>query len=200
MNKDILHWISTSGHFLGALFYYSPTEPKLEPIHQFLQQTNWQQEWQPLVSPEIVNKLQQGLINPDLELEHQALFIGPYQFKAAPWGSVYLDPEQVIFGASLLKLRNFLHQNQVEFVKLQDEPEDHIGLMLMLASYLAEHHPEILAEFLTEHFFTWSDHYLALLAEQESLFYQGLALLTQYTLVNWQQQLALPKKKVQLYR
>ena len=42
------------------------------------------------------------------------------------------------FGNSLLALRDFLQQHQIAFQTQQDEPEDHIGLMLMLAAYLAE--------------------------------------------------------------
>lgn len=200
MNKESLDWIATSGHFLGALFYYSPSSPQLEAIHQFLKQPDWQQEWQSLNQMDIVHKLQQGLISTDLEAEYQGLFIGPHQLKAAPWGSVYLDPDQVIFGDSLLKLRNFLSYHQVEFVSTQDEPEDHIGLMLMLSAYLAEQNPHILVEFLADHFFTWVNRYLDLLTQQDSVFYQGVALLTQHTLAGWQVQLNLPIKKVQLYR
>ena len=56
------------------------------------------------------------------------------------------------FGNSLLALRDFLQQHQIAFQTQQDEPEDHIGLMLMLAAYLAENRPHLLIEFLREHF------------------------------------------------
>ena len=40
------------------------------------------------------------------------------------------------------------------------EPEDHIGLMLALMSYLARNQPDDLDEFLQIHLLTWSSHFL----------------------------------------
>ena len=41
--------------------------------------------------------IKQGLTQ-DLTEQYQNLFIGPNELLAPPWGSVYLDPECVIFG------------------------------------------------------------------------------------------------------
>ncbi|UAX41700.1 Tat proofreading chaperone DmsD [Pasteurella canis] len=201
MNTAQLEWISVSGRLLGSLFYYAPDNQNLAPIIDFFQQSDWQAEWQPTPSTDVVVKIEQGLLSEQLAFEYQHLFIGPNALIAPPWGSVYLDPESVIFGHSLLKLREFLRQHEIAFVIEQNEPEDHIGLMLMLAAYLAENHPELLNVFLAEHFLTWSTRYLQLMAaQQESAFYQGIALLTQLTLTDWQQQLAIEVQKTRLYR
>ncbi|MFD1806034.1 Tat proofreading chaperone DmsD [Pasteurella oralis] len=201
MQTEQLQWISASGRLLGTLFYYTPDDQHLAPIIEFFQQADWQNEWQPKPHAEIVQKITQGMHSEQLAMEYQGLFIGPNTLIAPPWGSVYLDQESVIFGDSLLALREFLRQNEVAFVTEQDEPEDHIGLLLMLAAYLAERRPDLLNVFLAEHFFTWSTRYLQLMAEQqESVFYQGLALLTQLTLTDWQQQLAIEVQQVRIYR
>ncbi|HHT7855539.1 Tat proofreading chaperone DmsD [Pasteurella multocida] len=201
MNMEQLQWVSLSGRLLGALFYYSPLEPQCAPILVFFEQPDWQCEWQHEVDEEILRAIQQGLKTEQLDKAYQELFIGPLALSAPPWGSVYLDPESVLFGDSLLKLREFLHQHHVEFVVTQNEPEDHIGLMLLLSVYLAETQPELLVEFLSEHLFPWSTRYLQLLAnQQESVFYRGIALLTQATLNQWQQYFDVQVKTTRLYR
>ena len=112
--------------------------------------------------------------------QYQRLFIGPEQLIAPPWSSVYLDPESVIFGNSLLDLRNFLRKLQIALTQNETEPEDHIGLMLLLAAYLAESKPELLPEYLSKHLLIWAVHYFDLVAQQTDFpFYQGLALLAQ---------------------
>lgn len=201
MNMPQRQWVSLSGRLLGALFYYAPTEAQLESILDFFRQPDWQHEWQHEVDATILQAIQQGLTTEALDTTYQELFIGPAALSVPPWGSVYLDPESVLFGDSLLKLREFLRQHRVEFVTTQNEPEDHIGLMLLLSAYLAENRPELLVIFLSEHVFTWSTRYLQLLANQQtSVFYRGLALLTQATLNQWQQQLDIQVNSVRLYR
>lgn len=81
------------------------------------------------------------------------------------------------------------------------EPEDHIGLMLMMAAWLADHSPEMLDVFLSEHLLPWSSRYLALLEQGAAhSFYQALALLAQRTLEGWQQHCLLPITERELYR
>ncbi|MDP9500347.1 Tat proofreading chaperone DmsD [Bisgaard Taxon 45] len=201
MNIQHCKWVSLSGRLLGALYYYSPTESQLEPILAFFRQPDWQTQWEDEVDSDIVHCIQKGLVSEQLDREYQALFIGPNTLWAPPWGSVYLDPESVLFGDSLLKLREFLRQHHVEFVTTQNEPEDHIGLMLLLSAYLAENRPELLLIFLSEHVFTWSTRYLQLLANQQtSVFYRGLALLTQATLKQWQRYFNVEVNARHLYR
>ncbi|MGY4677747.1 Tat proofreading chaperone DmsD [Pasteurella sp. P03HT] len=202
MNQtEKLSWIAMSGRLLGALFYYAPDNQDIVPMLNIFRRPDWQEEWQPTPPSELVQAMKQGVASARLDLEYQTLFIGPDALFAAPWGSVYLDPESVIFGESLLRLREFLRQNNVEFVNEQHEPEDHIGLMLMLSAYLAEHHPTLLNTFLSEHFLVWSSRYLTLLSEQnESVFYRALATLTQLTLDGWKQALALDVKPARFYR
>ena len=80
------------------------------------------------ISPIALNKGMEKLND-----DYQALFIGPNALPAPPWGSVYLDKEAVIFGSSLLELRNFMRQHGISLQLAQKEPEDHFGLMMMMA-------------------------------------------------------------------
>ena len=162
------------------------------------------QEWEiPLeekTSEKLTALIKRGL-KQDLTEQYQNLFIGPNELQTPPWGSVYLDPECVIFGHSLLALRAFLKRHQIAFQSQQDEPEDHIGLMLMLAAYLAENRPHLLAEFLRQHLLTWAPHFLSQLANVENHpFYQGLAQLTLITLDDWKLKLNLSVPEVRFYR
>lgn len=196
--------ISLYGRLLGASFYYEPSDSRIAGVLDFFSQPTWTEEWEiPLeekACEKITALINQGLTQ-DLTEQYQNLFIGPNELVAPPWGSVYLDPECVIFGNSLLALRDFLKRHQIAFQAQQDEPEDHIGLMLMLAAYLAETRPHLLVEFLSQHLLTWVPHFLNKLANVENHpFYQGLAQLTLITLDDWKQKLSLSVLDVRFYR
>ena len=196
--------ISLYGRLLGASFYYEPSDSRIAGVLDFFSQPTWTEEWEiPLeekACEKITALINQGLTQ-DLTEQYQNLFIGPNELVAPPWGSVYLDPECVIFGNSLLALRDFLKRHQIAFQAQQDEPEDHIGLMLMLAAYLAETRPHLLVEFLSQHLLTWVPHFLNKLANVENHpFYQGLAQFTLITLDDWKQKLSLSVPDVRFYR
>ncbi|WP_032109800.1 Tat proofreading chaperone DmsD [Necropsobacter massiliensis] len=196
---DIHPKIAISGRLLGSLFYYAPDDPRNEQVLDFFQQENWQDNW--------VFKTAQktpALFEADLETlaqQYQALFIGPNALPAPPWGSVYLDKDGVIFGESLLKLREFLQQNQLHFVAPDHAPEDHIGLMLFLTAYLSEQHQALITPFLAQHFLPWAYRFLDLMiAQRISSFYRNLAQLTKESLQTWQRELALEPETLPLYR
>lgn len=202
--QNTFQQISLYGRLLGASFYYEPSDSRIAGVLDFFRQPTWTQEWEiPLeekACEKITALINQGLTQ-DLTEQYQNLFIGPNELVAPPWGSVYLDPECVIFGNSLLALRDFLKRHQIAFQAQQDEPEDHIGLMLMLAAYLAETRPHLLVEFLSQHLLTWTPHFLTKLANVENHpFYQGLAQLTLITLDDWKQKLSLSVPDVRFYR
>ena len=81
------------------------------------------------------------------------------------------------------------------------EPEDHIGLMLGLMAWLAQHQPESLSEYLRIHLLTWAGHYLDELARAaEHPFYEGLARLTRASLDGLQESLSLEVIEPMFYR
>ncbi|WP_211959058.1 Tat proofreading chaperone DmsD [Budvicia diplopodorum] len=186
--------VSLTGRMLGAVLYYSPDSDDLAPILDLLQHDEWSGEWpcgEDIDIQRAAALISSGLTSDNAETlaeAYQRLFIGPDALPAPPWGSVYLDHESVIFGDSTLALRNWQAELGIEVQQQQREPEDHIGLLLMLAAWLAESRPEHITPLLAEHLLPWSGRFLALLEEKaEHPFYQGMALLTRIALDDWQQ-------------
>ena len=115
--------------------------------------------------------------------EYRRLFVGPGGMPVPPWGSVYTDRECVVFGASTLALRQWMRERGIERLGTEADPEDHIGYLLLLMAWIAEHQPEFLREFMEQHLLTWSAHFLKQLEEAaEHPFYRGLAGLTRVSL------------------
>lgn len=71
----------------------------------------------------------------DLQVEHAALFIGPFELLAPPYGSVYLDGNHKIMGDSTVSVQNMYRQAGLQLE--EKEVPDHIALELEFASYLA---------------------------------------------------------------
>lgn len=134
---------------IGSLFFYPPNEPQNKPLIALFQTGAWQADCH-FLSENKRSEIQQNLqkvADEQIEADYQALFIGPNNLPAPPWGSVYLDKESVVFGESLLALRAFLQHSGIDFSLNQNEPEDHIGLMLMLTAYLLDENQHLLKPF-----------------------------------------------------
>lgn len=194
--------IAQFGRILGSLFYTTPNAEQNQPLIALFQSGEWQIECT-FLSESKRSEIQKNLQDATLEQlneTYQALFIGPNALPAPPWGSVYLDKESVLFGDSLLNLRAFLSENQIVFSLNQNEPEDHIGLMLMLVAYLAESNPSLLKPFLAEHLLPWAYRFFELFNAESNPFYQGLGRLTEALLQEWQKNLEIQPLVLQLYR
>lgn len=198
--------VALTGRTLGALFYYGPDQASVQDLYLLLQDSAWSKEWpcgQPDELSQIAALMQKGLAQKDgetLNEVYQRLFVGPNSLQAPPWGSVYLDHENVIFGESTVALRQWQQDLGIEVLLQQREPEDHIGLLLMHSSWLAENEPEQLSILLEKHVLTWSSRYLSLLKEHaHHSFFQALAQLTQITLDDWQQRLSVTPEKKQIF-
>ncbi|SKA29952.1 Tat proofreading chaperone DmsD [Consotaella salsifontis] len=186
---------------LGALFRSSPDDPSLAPVLALLADPDFSREW-PLGEPQalasIQERMRQAGSTGEMKEAWQKLFIGPDHFDAPPWGSVYLDKESVLFGDSTMALRSFLAGRGIAVRKEVNEPEDHIGLLLQLASGLAARgDEEALRELLAEHVLPWSGRYCQLLAANAGHpFYAGLADLAALSLAYLAEHLgAAPAKK-----
>lgn len=199
--------ISFTGRMLGALFYFSPDSSNLSALLESLQQPEWMGEWPcglaEQVKPAALLMIEglQSAGDETLQQAHQRLFIGPNSLPAPPWGSVYLDRESVIFGDSTLALRAWQRSLGIETQQEYVEPEDHVGLLLMLAAWLAESQPEQVNVLLADHLLPWSGRFLALMKEgAQHPFYLGLALLTEATLADWQKRLGVSITAKRLFR
>ncbi|EMH4161032.1 Tat proofreading chaperone DmsD [Pluralibacter gergoviae] len=190
-NTDLI----LSARVLGALFYTSPESDAAAPLVAALRDGSWQAQWPTSIAYRdgIAARLQAGFDEPLAEA-WQRLFIGPYALPASPWGSVWLDKENVLFGESTLALRQWLRDNSIAFHSGQNEPEDHFGLLLMLGAWLLENQQEARwQELLAWHLLPWSGRFLdAFVAKSDHPFYCALGQLAQDTLAAWQTRLRLP--------
>ncbi|MBQ9000790.1 MAG: molecular chaperone TorD family protein [Eggerthellaceae bacterium] len=142
-----------------------------------------------------------GGVTDELTWEFRRLFVGPGHKAAAPWGSVYTDHDGVIFGVSALDLADWMRTHGIARLARDGEPQDHIGLLLMLMAWIARNRPELLREFCRDHFFTWSSHYLVRLERaSEHPFYTGLAELTRTSLEGIERSLGLEVTHPRFFR
>ncbi len=207
MSYDVttkLTTIELTGRVLGALFYYAPSSEAAAPLVAMLCQPGWETQW-PVVSDNLNTLAQEMTLESDSETLEQAwqrLFIGPYALPAPPWGSVWLDRENVLFGDSTLALRGWMQQNGIAHNSEMNEPEDQFGTLLMLAAWLAsEGREQALDELLAWHLFPWSARFLEQFIDgAQHPFWRALGELAQLTLEGWRSMLTLPVAQSKLYR
>ncbi|MEI7375514.1 Tat proofreading chaperone DmsD [Dickeya chrysanthemi] len=200
------HIVSLTGRLLGALLYYAPDDEQNARLIERLRQSAWQRTWPCGKRNEIVmaaRQIQLGLqpgYDERVSLAWRRFLRGDEGIPAPPWGSVYLDRHNVLFGDSTLALRRWLRDLGIEPRCDRHEPEDHIGLMLMLAAWCAENQPDSLPELLSEHLLPWAMRYLDLLEHHcRHPFYQGVARLTRITLRDWQTRFQVIQKEKALF-
>jgi TorA maturation chaperone TorD len=136
-----------------------------------------------------------------LRAEYARLIGGPQHRVAPPWGSVYTDKDGVVFGATTLELRSWLRAHGIASAYGTARAEDHIGALLDLAGYVADHDRELLAEFLEQHVLMWSHHYFAkLIPETRHPLYRGAVQLADDTLEGVRVEFDLHPRVVRFYR
>lgn len=225
IDEGALAGIAFAGRTLGPFFRYDPLldREKVEALYVALARSDAAalcEEW-PFVTPDEALKpiadMVRGAKRLEDELavdneslaatssladEYRRLFVGPAKKAAPPWGSVYTDRDQVVFGLSTLDLREWLRENGIEVRRGEsEEPEDHIGTMLELMAWLADNRPELLGDYLQHHLLTWAPHFLVLTQDATTdAFFAGLAALTRYTLLGIQDTLELEVVEPRFYR
>ncbi|HHC7130501.1 TPA: molecular chaperone TorD family protein [Vibrio parahaemolyticus] len=165
---------------LGQNLYVRPSVEN-EQIRDILKQLPECLNW-----PDKDKIIQQVASLPDLdidELEYQysVLFEGQGEMPCPPWGSVYLDKDNIVFGESTAAYRVFLRRHGLEIQSEVREPEDQFGLMLLVLGQLLENgYSDAGMMLITEHLMPWGQRYLALLADNSvSVFYAILGKITQ---------------------
>lgn len=183
MNVDLAHWAQLL-NLLASAYRTAPQAPAFAPVQQVFQTPDWPALWpEPAGLADLQPELTQYDLNA-LQQQWQWLFVGPASLPAPPWGSVWLDPEQVLQGDSTLRLMAFLDLHRIALHTEHPEPADHIGLMLFQAAWLAmDNRSRALLELLDNHFLTWLPLYVeALNAAHPRGFYRALGELTLKTL------------------
>ncbi|MCG9703250.1 molecular chaperone [Vibrio natriegens] len=117
----------------------------------------------------------------ELEYQYSVLFEGQGEMPCPPWGSVYLDKDNMVFGESTSDYRVFLRLHGLEIESEVREPEDQFGLMLFVLGQLLETgHSDAGMMLITEHLMPWGGRYLGLLSNNSvSEFYAILGQVTQ---------------------
>ncbi|MBI2216887.1 MAG: molecular chaperone TorD family protein [Candidatus Rokubacteria bacterium] len=71
----------------------------------------------------------------DVRVDHAALFVGPFRLKAAPYGSIYLERNNLLMGDTTLAASVCYAEAGLELTL--HEPADHIAVELEFMHYLA---------------------------------------------------------------
>lgn len=210
--------VTTLPRILGVLFYSPPQSETARQIWPLLPQITEYFPWPDRV--EIAQYCQQlHNINPEaLEYDFSILFEGQGEMPAPPWGSVYLDKENCLMGASTLRYREFLAGLGLASQSAIREPEDQFGLMLLAWVYLLEQfstkqHPskqdadkqppsEAATTLLTEHLLPWAYRYLEFVknAQTEHQVYPILAAICECYLKTLQTELGLQPQSYPFFR
>ncbi|GAL22325.1 putative oxidoreductase component of anaerobic dehydrogenases [Vibrio maritimus] len=194
-----LQSLQTMAKVFGSLLYFPLTDSNNQTLIQALSQDvaladSDIQAWCNTVQSELPDSLNQDFF---------LLFEGGEVMLAPPWGSVYTDKEEVIFGDSTVAYRQFLRQHDIELDTGMREPEDQIGLMLFAVSQLIEQQQDIdtVKALFAEHLLTWCYRYFELVQEHaRTKSYQQLASLVSQWCEAVQELLELTPKAMKLYR
>ncbi|WNN46127.1 TorD/DmsD family molecular chaperone [Winslowiella toletana] len=116
---------------LGSLYNRQPQDPLLVPLFTLLREGKLQQQW-PLEQDELLTRLQQNSDPQALAADYNALFVGS-DCKVSPCGSQWEN------GPQEADVRSFLQQRGMP---LSDAPADHIGALLLAASWLEDQSEE----------------------------------------------------------
>jgi TorA maturation chaperone TorD len=128
-----------------------------------------------------------------LRRDYNRLFIGPERLKAPPYESVHRSPDHLVFDRETLEVRAAYAQFGLAAPRLNQEPDDHIGLELGFLAALcvrgldaleADDDRELarvldaVAAFLRDHLLVWGPRCLTQAANASATyFYQGVAAL-----------------------
>ncbi|WP_028309403.1 TorD/DmsD family molecular chaperone [Desulfitibacter alkalitolerans] len=130
----------------------------------------------------------------ELAFDYNKLFVGPDKVLAPPWESVYTSEERVVFARPTMEVRDFYRRHNIEYQRLNQEPEDHFAVELEFMAHLIEKQEEALTKkekdlsqyyileqrkFMVEHLQQWAYLFLDQVYQKASTdYYRGLALFT----------------------
>lgn len=173
---------STLPKLLGASFYHAPQTETMEAVISVFHELTDLFPWQDSERLEnLVSELATFSLT-DLKYDYSILFEGQGTMPAPPWGSYYLEIDQLLMGETTMAFREFLHANNIQLATQNKEPEDQFGLMLMALSMLLDKQDiENVDKLLNEFLLPWAFQYLKLIqdASLEHQFYPILAKITE---------------------
>lgn len=210
LTDDQIGGVSIVGDVLGPLFLFDPLGDQGRAVLDEVSSMDicrCAEEWPFLPSAEARPLLEGLAVGADAEKresaseEYRRLFVGPFALPCPPWGSVYTDRDCVMFGDSTLALRGWMRERGIAPTEANSEPDDHIGRMLLLSSWISKEMPNELESYLVEHLLTWAPHYLCQLEEAaRHPLYQSLAKLARETLLAIRDRCGLSVRELHFYR
>ncbi len=127
-----------------------------------------------------------------LQNDHLRLFVGLDRVLAPVWESVYFNANRLVFQQQTLQVRAWYARFGMQIERLNQEPDDHIGLELSFVAHLTSRALDALDEpsafdellqaqrdFLSEHLLRWGLTWSKLVGQHaQTDFYRGVARLT----------------------
>lgn len=157
---------------LGSLYYRQPQDPLLVPLFTLIRDGKLAASW-PLEQDELLERLQKNCDVQQLAADYNALFVGD-ECRVSPYRSAWEE------GATEVEVRSFLSSRGMP---LSDTPADHIGTLLLAASWLednsADDESEALETLFAEYLLPWCGTFLGKLeAHATTPFWRTMAPLT----------------------
>jgi len=112
---------------LGSLYYRQPQDPLLVPLFTLIRDGKLAASW-PLEQDELLERLQKSCDMQQVATDYNALFVGE-ECSVSPYRSAW------VAGATEADVRSFLSSRGMP---LSDTPADHIGTLLLAASWLED--------------------------------------------------------------
>lgn len=186
---------------LGALFYYPPQRPEIKALFDCLPTLPSLYTWR---DPHTITGLcEEWKVDADDELvwQYSVLFEGQGEMVAPPWGSVYIEKDNLLMGETTARYRTFLRHHGLAFEGQQQEPEDQFGLMLLACSaFIERDNPQAATALLEKFLLPWAPRYLELMQHNDiSPFYARLAQVAGLWLQDIKQQQGLNPVEMRIY-
>jgi TorA maturation chaperone TorD len=145
-----------------------------------------------------------------LKLDYGMLFYGPGTPIAAPWGSAYISPSQLLNDYSTMALKNFYIANDIHIETKTNEPIDHIGLIFAVLSFLFDkvtekpeerHFQIVIKELLETHLLPWAGRCLELAyIHAETDYFKAFSELARQYISHLETSFDINPKKIAIYR
>ncbi|OOB87579.1 molecular chaperone [Leclercia adecarboxylata] len=157
---------------LGSLYYRQPQDPLLVPLFTLVREGKLAESW-PLEQDELLQRLQNSCDMQQISADYNALFVGE-ECRVSPYRSAWEE------GATEAEVRAFLSSRGMP---LTDTPADHIGTLLLAASWIEDHaaedENEALETLFGEYILPWCGAFLGKVeAHATSPFWRTMAPLT----------------------
>ncbi|MEX3018288.1 molecular chaperone [Kluyvera sp. STS39-E] len=165
---------------LGSLFYYSPEKPEVKALMSCLPTLADLFPWCDREQLEVLCASWPLPDDASLAWQFSMLFEGQGEMPIPPWGSVWLEKDNLLMGETTADYRIFLQSQGMVFDARHNEPEDQFGLMLLAYSAMLEANNNAGADRLLEvYLLPWGCRYLERLQGNGlSPFYAQLAVVT----------------------